>query len=792
MRVPFFWISLGFVTGVFLCEFVHVSMWWLFLMSLSFIPFLWVLRGKRFFLPIFMISLCLLGFVRGKMFSWASDPPVESFAGLTRVSLEGIVVSPPEVKSQGKKKTVSFVLDSKNIVRKISGRKEFFKVTGRVQVFLFQPEEIPDFADRLRIYGHLDYPYPVTNPGGFDYGHYLKQRGIQVVLKAYGRSSSRRIASANPWNALRLLHSARRKIAVRLNGLFSPEHASVFRALILGDRKQLDPQIRDDFIKTGTAHLLAISGLHIILLSGSFYLALMALGCDQKLSAFLSLGVILFYAAIAGWGIPVQRAGWMGGLSFLALLLERERNSLNTFFMAFFFLVFIDPKNLFHWSFHLSFLSVFSLILFLRREFETWRWSEAVMNTLAVLAGTFPVVICYFHIFSPISLAANFIAIPVFHLALLGAFLSLGLGFLPWIGSFLTGFSSTCIQFVLFWIHQCAGLEWGYAYLPSPSSFQIGLYYFGLGLLVAGYGFRFKAKKEGDFLPGFRKPLKMITNRWGLSFLWSFWLCVLVGFFYPRPAPLFSGTLFSAGKNQILHLQFEDSNHWLVNAGRGFPSDQGQWILAPYLREKGIKTLTGVVLTDLMKKHTGGLATILRNFSIQYLIYPEGLDSIFRNVLPYEMQREVNRATIRPGEVIRFEKDEKIRAVHFQGNQMFYLLEVKGWRFLVIPNLDEAPRFGERDFTTLDRIDVLVMPPLRGSDQKVFEEMIDVFQPKVILTPESDESLSRIAVGSGSFFFDTKTYGAVTLTLDKNVRADKRVPLRIESFLKGLLAQDLI
>jgi hypothetical protein len=81
-------------------------------------------------------------------------------------------------------------------------------------------------------------------------------------------------------------------------------------------------------------------------------------------------------------------------------------------------------------------------------------------------------------------------------------------------------------------------------------------------------------------------------------------------------------TVFAAGSNELMHLQFADGSHWLVNAGRSLPSDQAEWIVAPYLRSKGIKKLKGIVFTDYLKRHTSGFETLRRNFDFQYAAGP--------------------------------------------------------------------------------------------------------------------------------------------------------------------------
>lgn len=149
MRAPAFWLALGFSLGIVAETLVPVPALGAGALFLFLLPLLWANRGKRWFLILLVLALSSLGFLYARFDAERPPHAIEQWSG-TRMSLEGIVRTEPEIKSHGKKRTVSFVLSSRNLVRSFGpvglrmtggrqSRREFFETQGNVQVFLFQP-----------------------------------------------------------------------------------------------------------------------------------------------------------------------------------------------------------------------------------------------------------------------------------------------------------------------------------------------------------------------------------------------------------------------------------------------------------------------------------------------------------------------------------------------------------------------------------------------------------------------------------------------------------------------------
>lgn len=384
------------------------------------LPLLFAARGKVYFLPAFVLILFLIGTLHQRLSSHAPESFLDRLAGETRkVRLVGVVASEPELKIKGRKQTLSFILKATEVVTWKEGVKEEVPVRGLVQVFIHQPGSSPLPGNQVRLWGDVELPRPVLNPGQFDYGNYLKVKGIKVIFRGYGTGSLRILKASTPSVFHKSLLSLRAYLEKTLEERYDGDDEQLFKALVIGKRKGISPEIRDPFMKTGTSHLLAISGLHMGLIAGAFYLLLLILRFGQKGAACGAALLVVVHIFVAGAGIPVQRAGLMSLVVFISLVTERNTSSLNTFFFALSIILILDPQAVRSIAFQLSFISVLSLVLWSGVLDEHWKPGETVLRSFIVLVGTFPLVLYHFNVFSCVSVFANVLAIPLFHMALL-------------------------------------------------------------------------------------------------------------------------------------------------------------------------------------------------------------------------------------------------------------------------------------------------------------------------------------------------------------------------------------
>ena len=279
---------------------------WLLSGLFSGIILLWFFRGRKYFLVLFVFLLGCSGFLWARLDAHVPASAVQNFTGPERVTLRGIVDLLPEIKMRGKKKTVSFVLAARSITKEVGGRRKFFKVTGDVQTCLLQSRVVPQVGDSLRIFGELSAPKQVLNPGEFDYGKFLEQKNIHALFQTIGSRCVRITRTGDPWKPSRILAEARRWLAALIDKLYDVPEAAILKALVLGLRSDVTPEVRDQFMKTGTIHVFAISGLNITMIAETFYLMFLFSGLGYRKTALSTILIVIVYVGIAGAGIPVR------------------------------------------------------------------------------------------------------------------------------------------------------------------------------------------------------------------------------------------------------------------------------------------------------------------------------------------------------------------------------------------------------------------------------------------------------------------------------------------------------
>lgn len=302
---------------------------------------------------------------------------------------------------------------------------------------------------------------PISDPGlpqGFDFRRQAYFNGLGAT--GFALSPPEVLAETSGWQS-RLAKKREEITAYFLKTMPSPLGA-IAAALITGDKAAIPEKVREDFINSGLAHILAISGLHLTIIAGVVFavfrrgIALIPPLClafnSKKLAAVATIVMTFLYLVLSGFGIPAQRAFIMITVVMGAILLDRTALSMRTVALAAFVILLLMPESLLGPSFQLSFAAVVALIA----GYETWRnplssWmvrggmlrkkvaycGGLIFTSLLATLATLPFTIYLFHRFSLHAIIANLVAVPLTSLlimpsALLTCLLTpLGLGDLP-------------------------------------------------------------------------------------------------------------------------------------------------------------------------------------------------------------------------------------------------------------------------------------------------------------------------------------------------------------------------
>jgi competence protein ComEC len=441
----------------------------------------------------------------------------------------------------------------------------------------------------------------------------------------------------------------REKISQRLALVLPEEEAAFLKGVLWGDKSEISYKLVNACRTTGTAHLLAVSGLHVgIVFLISFSMGLF-LRIPRYLSLAFSLALVFFYAALAAFSPSVTRAFLMLLLGSLGWYLGREKLLLSITAVTAWLLLLFDPAYLFDLSFKLSFSAVLGLAIFLPILDQIIYLSPPTLQkvtcaTCAAQLGTFPLVLSNFGVVPLFSIPANLVAFFLLPLILwLGlTATALSLLSLP-LSLVLFMFLHTILAFFLAFIRFLASLP--LAYLQPSFFFSMGVYLFTLLALLALKG-----------------RIKLGAKQLLFGFL-LFWTILLtfnnLRSFAPHPLRVY---FLQVGQGDAAVVQTPKGRVILIDGGAS------PFLLQRHLSKIGVKNVDLVVLSHPHHDHLAGL------FNLDE-VYPGG--TLATGVYPNseEWRNFINSM-------------DKLEVVTLKGEKEFLLDQVK-LKFLFIDSFGD-------------------------------------------------------------------------------------------------------
>jgi len=451
----------------------------------------------------------------------------------------------------------------------------------------------------------LKLPYGMKNPGTFDYESWLFQQGIGAT--GYVRNSETNLRLAPP--AELSINSLRHDLFNKINSqLANSENQGVIQGLTTGLRQNISPDQWQLLRLSGTSHLLAISGLHIGLAAAIGFFSFrwlwsrraknLLLFPAKQVGAIGGFSTALFYAALAGFSIPTQRALLMVTIVMISLLIKRPTSIASTLAFSLFVILIWEPLAVLSAGLWLSFSAVAIILFTSQSRYPQPRWQWAKIHLL-IAFGLTPLLLLFFSQISLIAPLANLLAVPFISLIIVP--LSLLASLLLWLIEPIGIMLLTLIDFLLmlFWpfLEYVVSLpfsHWTSIRLPWFYSVPITL---GVVLLLTPK--RFPAKYLG-FL-GFLPLLFYSAERPDKG---EFWF-----------------TLLDVGQGLAAVIQTEQ--HTLVfDAGPKFSDkfNTGTAIIQPFLQSQGINHIDSLIISHGDNDHIGGAAPLIDAMEVSTIL----------------------------------------------------------------------------------------------------------------------------------------------------------------------------
>jgi competence protein ComEC len=522
------------------------------------------------------------------------------------------------------------------------------------------------YGERIRFQAKLKSPRNFRNPGAFDYQGYLAANGIAALgsahfenVQALPGTGGSRLAS---WRA-----RARASVLAKVRELWPARQAALIDAMVIGEDAFIDRDTRVDFQRSGTYHILVVSGMNVSILAFVFFWTLRRLSLGDISATLLTLLALVVYALLTEVGAPVWRATLMCAIYLGTRLLYRDRSMVNALGAAALGLLIFDPAQLLAASFQMTFLCVLIVAAnglplvertsgLYRRALAHWDADDygallppsvaqfrvdlrLISGRLARFIGapralrlvrcgasfflaTFELLLVsvvmqmglalpmayYFHRATTIGLPANLAVVPLTELLMPAAVFTVALGYIsPILAKLPALVTAAALEAITGTVRGLGSLRLADLRVATPSLLMIAGA--ALALLLA------------MTLARRRAPLAVT----GLLAILA--ASIALAFVPPRPQirqGLLEVTAIDVGEGDSILLVMPQGRTLLIDAGGPIGGgttqlDYGEDVVSPYLWSRGISRLDAVAISHGHSDHIGGMGAVLRNFRPQEL-----------------------------------------------------------------------------------------------------------------------------------------------------------------------------
>jgi competence protein ComEC len=643
-----------------------------------------------------LILILLTGIVYHHLkFSSNTHNNISNFINTENVSvrLRGIVISPPINKtlsgpaltSTKHCKQISVFLlraeaiesTSENAMSGTTSR-EWKNISGMVKINIYptQHEKMArkssslsdklKYGDRVELIGTISIPSTSRNSGQFDYKQYLRKQNprVDAIASVVSICNTKILSKGHGGYFHTFAYDLKNKLNTVLEKNLNKRSVPLISSILLGNRETVPVDLMDGFLRTGTIHFLAISGLHVGILVVSLHYLLRLFRLNTRSLSLIIILTVFLYATITGMKPPIVRAGIMVAMYYGAFIINRRWNLPNSIAAAVFIILLINPSDLFNVGFQLSVLAVLGIV-YTSNRIENFFWKSTLLveklqakeersevwfrikiycrKTFCVSMGAWiavmPLIAYYFHIVTPFNVLLNIIIFPLIWLILVGGFIVLIVGLVfPVLATpfaWIISYSEIALEnLVLFFSTNLKT----FFYTSTPLWTWIVIYYLIVILFILRD--RFKIKLAHVII-----STLVIVNIFVFSGLSG------------RSTDVFKLTCFDVKHGASFFIQFPNGKNMLFDTGTRSNYDVGKFIVAPFLWQHGIKKVDTIVISHEHDDHCNGIPSIVDRFKV---------DNTFVNKFFLQSGKRV--------ELLRFITEEKIKTGLLANG-----LEIKGY-----------------------------------------------------------------------------------------------------------------
>lgn len=601
IKRPVIWVTIAYIAGILLSSLVKGAGWIAWTAALCLLVALWWIKSSKSYLTLGILLVFMWVGIINANIARIDRSNLGDFEGFN-IELTGQIL---EIVKYDDEKAV-YTLKTEYV--EWEGRR--YSPEGRIRLSAYFDEEresnkIFNLGDLITIKGELKKPQGVRNPKGFDYRAYLERQGVFYIMTVSNHQIELLGNKPFKWPHSWIVGTYNWMQNILEENLKDPALALV-KSMIIGDRGSVPYKISDEFSATGLAHILSISGLHVGFIVVMLSFLQKFLKFPPKVAFIVQTALLCFYCLVAGAAASAVRATIMAIIPMGGKLLGRKPDPINSLALAALMILIFHPLDIFDVGFQLSFAAVGGIFLYSNIINRTFKFlphsiSSSISITLAAQLGTWPIIAYYFNIFSPLSLIANLLMVPISGgVVILGFIMIIISAVLPWLGSFI----GNIVEFVCIVLIKgnslIASIPWSSIKVISPSVFFLIVYYWIFWIM-------------SDERPIFiKKPWQWSSGAVALLLLLTITKSLL-----PTPMEII---FLDVGQGDCIYIKTPERKHILIDGGgrtEGVGNfDVGEDIVVPFLLKNGVWHLDLVIMSHAHDDHIGGLISVVRDLKV--------------------------------------------------------------------------------------------------------------------------------------------------------------------------------
>ena len=419
MKRPLVSLTIVFCLGILISSKINIRLAPIYISSVIFLAltFISLKKGLRsdIFLLCLVFSLGALYLKNSQVLPLCHISRFAYYKNNNLYTIKGMVQNAPLIKN----KRTSFIFKAEEI--QINNLKN--NCCGSILVYVKGEKDLR-YGEELILKGRLYRPFSFTGNKRNSFKNYLSNQQIYSIMNIETNIHLVRLNKNRGFMIKKFALWVKARMEEIIFKHLSYLPASIIDAMVLGERKAISPFINNSMIKTGTVHILVVSGFNVGIVAFVIVLFLKLFRLPRNLRLCIAIFCLIVYCLLTGASTPVVRATVMSIVFLLALLIKRESDIYNSCCLAAILILLVNPRQLFDIGFQLSFVSVISIIClypklksFLRTQSIKIKYlkiiAEVFLVSLSAWLGTLGFIAYHFKIFSPITVLANIFIVPL-------------------------------------------------------------------------------------------------------------------------------------------------------------------------------------------------------------------------------------------------------------------------------------------------------------------------------------------------------------------------------------------